>query len=95
MYFLNDKHPKYEYALYVRVGNALPYISNTYNSFDDVCRQIKEIEKRHNHYRQFFYIDNDFYNNKYNLATISIKGIYYKILRRPVYDWEEFDNNVA
>lgn len=88
MYYLNDKHSKYEYALYCRVGQALPYIKRIFDSLDDVYRYIFEIEKRHNHYNQFFYIDNDFYENFYN---ISCGGTYYKVLRRPVADWEEFE----
>lgn len=86
MYYLNDKHSKYEYALYCRVGNACPYIARIFNSIDEVYRYANEIEKRHNHYRQFFYIDNDFYNNNYNLNS---NGTYYKFLRRPVSDWED------
>ena len=87
MYYLNDKHPKYEYCLYVRVGQALPYIANKFSDISDVYRFITQIEKRHNHYRQIFYIDNDFYQNKYSLEA---GGTYYKFLRRPVFDWEEF-----
>ena len=90
MYYLNDKHPKYEYALYVRVNQAMPYIVNKFSSIDDVYRYIPEIEKRHNHYGQIFYIDNDFYKNSYN---ISAGGTYYKFLRRPVADWQEFSKN--
>lgn len=87
MYFLNDKHPEYEYVLYCRHSDAIPYISRTFDSFPDVLRYIEELEKRHNHYHQIFYIDNDFYENKY---SININGTYYKFLRRPVADWEEF-----
>ena len=90
MYYLNDKHPKYEYCLYTRVNNAMPYIENKFSSIDDVYRYISEIEKRHNHYGQIFYIDNDFYNNSYSIST---GGFYYKFLRRPVEDWEEFTKN--
>lgn len=92
MYYLNDKHPQYEYALYKRIGQALPYIENTFNSIDDVYRYIEQIEKRHNHYGQLFYIDNDFYKNSYNIST---GGTYYKFLRRPVSDWQEFSKNEA
>ncbi len=87
MYLLNDKHSKYEYTLYTRVGSAAPYLTHTYYSLDDIIRKSKEIEKRHNHYRQVFYIDNDFYENHY---SENMNGVYYKFLRRPVYDWEEF-----
>lgn len=87
MYYLNDKHPKYEYALYVRVGKACPYIKRVFVSIDDVYRYIHEIEKRHNHYSQSFYIDNDFYKNEY--ANVNV-DTYYKFLRRNVEDWQEF-----
>jgi hypothetical protein len=90
MYYLNDKHSEYEYVVYKRVGSARPYLARTFDSFDDVLRNVQEIEKRHNHYRQVFYIDNDFYENQYNQ---NLNGTYYKFLRRPVFDWEEFDNN--
>lgn len=86
MYYLNDKHSKYEYAVYCRVGQALPYIQKILNSIEDVYRYVNELEKRHNHYRQFFYIDNDFYDNHYSLNN---GGTYYKILRRPVSDWDD------
>lgn len=89
MYYLNDKHYEYEYALYCRVGNACPYIReiNYITDMDGVYRYIEEIEKKHNHYRQIFYIDNDFYKNNY---SINMNGTYYKFLRRKVQDWEEF-----
>ena len=90
MYYLNDKHTDFEYAIYCRVGQALPYIQTILNSMEDVMLRIVEIEKKHNHYGQFFYIDNDFYDNKYSL---SYNCTYYKILRRPVSDWEEFTTN--
>lgn len=92
MYYLNDKHPKYEYALYCRVGNALPYIARTFTDLGDVYRYILEIEKRHNRYHQVFYIDNVFYKNAY---TLGAGGTYYKFLRRKVEDWQEFDREVA
>ncbi len=90
MYFLNDKHPKYEYTLYVRVGQAKPYLMRTFDSIEDVIRHTEALEKRHNHYRQIFYIDNDFYKNRYNE---NLNGTYYKYLRRPVFDWEEFNES--
>lgn len=89
MYYLNDKHPQYEYSLYTRVANACPYIQELpyTNNFMDIYRKIESIEKRHNHFSQIFYIDNDFYDNHY---SINLNGRYYKFLRRPVADWEEF-----
>lgn len=88
MYYLNDQHPKYQYAIYCRVGNAMPYIiEKWFKDLNDIYRYIAEIEKKHNRYNQAFYIDNDFYNNQYK----NINCVYYKFLRRPVSDWEEFN----
>lgn len=88
MYYLNDKHAKYQYALYKQIGDACPFITELhFDNYDGLMVCIKEIEKKHNHYRQAFYIDNDFYQNQYNERA---GGTYYKFLRRPVCDWEEF-----
>ena len=87
MYYLEDKHPSYEYTLYIQVRTATPYIGIwTGSSYDDVFREIGEIEKKHQRFRQPFYIDNDFYNNKYAEAQA---GFYYKFMYRKVNDWHE------
>jgi len=89
MYFLNDIHYKYEYGIYIRVGSATPFIKKMwFTNFDDVLNYVKEIEKKHNRYNQIFYIDNEFYKNQYQQGI----GTYYKFLRRPVNDWEEFSS---
>ena len=91
MYCLNDKHDKYEYGLYIQVNNGLPYIINfpVTDAYKCISVRIQEIEKKHNRYNQRFYIDNDFYNNKY---TLDSGGTYYKFLRRIISDWEEFES---
>lgn len=86
MYYLNDKHPQYEYCLYVKNGNACPYIARTFTDMFAIYQFIDEIEKKHNRYNRVFYIDNEFYKNRYSL---NIEGIYYKFLKRKVNDWEE------
>lgn len=86
MYYLNDKHPQYEYCLYVRNCSACPYIARTFTDIYDVYRFVEEIEKKHNRYNRVFYIDNDFYQNKY---SPNVEGIYYKFLKRRINDWEE------
>lgn len=92
MYYLNDKHPKYEFTIYIRQGTAIPYLINTYNSYYDAKRFLEEKAKRHQHYNQIFYIDEDFFENEY---TNNYQGTYYKILKRPVADWEEIEKEVA
>lgn len=86
MYYLEDNHPSYEYTLYVQVGSATPYIGVwKATEISDVYRMIGEIEKRHNRYRQHFYIDNDFYKNHYNKNDYVW---YYRFMKRKVNDWQ-------
>lgn len=88
MFYWEDKKIKYEYGIYCKVGSGLPYIRSVHSDMKQIYIAIEEIEKRHNHYRQLFYIDNDFYKNKYSLEC---GGTYYKVLRRPILEWEEFE----
>ena len=87
MYLLNDKHSKFEYVIYVRCGNARPYLcGKIYSSYMDVCRELESIAKRNDRYHRVYYIDDDFFENQYDKG----EGTYYTILRRTVLDWEEF-----
>ena len=86
MYYLNDKHPKYEYAIYTRVNNACPYISKVFTNYRQVEEFIKAIENRHNRLHHLFYIEAEQYKNIY---PKEIAIFYYKVLKRPVNDWQE------
>lgn len=86
MYYLNDNHPKYEYAIYTRVNNACPYISQVFSNLKQVNAYFEEIENRHNRYHHLFYIDHENYNN---VCSKEVASFYYKVLKRPVSDWQE------
>lgn len=86
---LYNRKYDYEYVFYIRHNNACPFLSHIYHDFNDVLKEISDIEKKANRYNWIFYIDNDFYNNYYN---INAGGTYYKVLRRAVNDWEELDS---
>lgn len=86
MYYLNDKHPEYEYAVYCRVSTACPYIVRIFENKRQLKIFMEGIIKWHNRYHQVFYIDNEEYDNEY---SINEGGTYYKILKRAVNDWEE------
>ena len=87
MYYLEDKHPDYEFTFYVQVKNATPYINvwHAHNMYE-VYEYIREIEERHNRTKQPFFIDNDFYDNKYKDGHYNY---YYRFLQRKVNDWEQ------
>lgn len=89
MYLLNDKHDEYEYALYICVEGACPYISPDSPFKEHKIKEwIKYIEKKHkNPYNANYYIDNDFYHNEQKIAH----GTYYKFLRRKINDWKPFN----
>ena len=89
MYYLNDDHPEFQYAIYCIVNKGCPYIApRLFDNVMDVYNYIEELAKNNNRYHRTFYVDNDFYNNQYNLDT---SNIYYKVLKRKVLDWEEFN----
>lgn len=83
MYYNLLSHPGYEYAIYCRVGNAKPYIiPRLFKDIQEVYRFLEEQERRVG----IVYVDNDFYENKYSKSE---KGTYYKVLQRPIADWED------
>ena len=87
MYYLNDKHTAYEYVIYCRKSKATPYlIGSIFDNERQVKQFIEEIGKRHERFNQPYYVDNYFYKNTY---PITQDGWYYKILKRPVNDWQE------
>lgn len=50
MYYMEEKHPEYEYVLYVRQGKACPFLLNDnrpYTDMEQVIRKVHEIEKDH------------------------------------------------
>lgn len=87
MYYLNDKHTEYEFAVYVQCKTACPYIAIVLPTIEDVTRWLKDRAKRCNQFRQVYYIDNKGFKNDYSKAMAN-KGFYYKILKRKVNDWK-------
>jgi len=88
MYYLEDKHPEYEYAIYTRIKSGTPFLNEFPSCFNyfDIMRKIEEIKKRHNRYNQLYYFDNDFIENDYN-PNVRV-DFYYRVLRRPVSDYK-------
>jgi hypothetical protein len=86
LYYLNDKHSKYEYVLYIRHGKAEPFLGRIFTSYYDIKRELEEIARRHDRFNQVYFIDEDFFKNQYSKG----EGTYYKILMREVKDWKTF-----
>lgn len=86
MYYLNDKHTQYEYAIYCRKGKATPYLlGQVFQNEIQARNYIETIGKRHERFNQPYYVDNKFYKNTYPSNS---NGFYYKVLKRPVKDWQ-------
>lgn len=77
---------KKEYAIFKRVNNATPYVSNTFSNLSQVDIYFQEIENRHKKFNQTFYIDRVGYKNYY---PKELAQFYYKVLERPINEWQE------
>ena len=87
MYYLNDKHSQYEYGIYIRHGTGIPYIvERPHRNYWDLVRELEEEAKKHHRYNRIYFIDEKWFKNEYERNVV---GTYYKILRRPIADWEE------
>lgn len=86
MYYLNDSHPKKEYAIYARVNNGCPYIAQTFSNLRQVEEFFDAITRRHEHYHHTYYIDRVGHKNQY---PQEFAQFYYKLLERTVNDWQE------
>lgn len=88
MYKSTLNHPKFEYCVYCKVKNGKPYIipGIEMSNMVEVSNFLKELEEKHKRLSTSYYVDNDFYQNKYSANE---KGTYYKVLKRPIADWEE------
>lgn len=77
-----------EYAICRIVGGGSPYIVNHYRSLTEaiyILRNnfIRDDEKKH----RLYYVDNDFFPNKYNNLMGLSNFNYYKIVQRKITDW--------
>ena len=84
---MNKEIFKKEFCIYVRNGRNSPYILSPYSSFQDAqiaLNNIIEFEERRG---RFFYVDNDFYDNKY---PPNMYGKYFCSQERNVSEWSKY-----
>lgn len=65
---------KKEYGIYIRQGQGKPYMLQTFNDINLAKIKLFEMIALEEERERPYFVDNDFYNNKYN---ISIKLIYF------------------
>lgn len=76
-----------EYCIFIRYGSACPYRTSPYTSFEKAKQALLLMVEDYEYKNKFFYIDNDFFENKFPLT---VGSIYYQIQEREVCNWEKY-----
>lgn len=76
-----------EYCIYVRNGSAKPYYLKSFESFLEASRALTEIITLEEERQRPYYVDNDFFDNKYN----NISNLKYLCIKeREVSEWSKY-----
>lgn len=76
-----------EYCIYVRQGTGNPYFLSPYNNIIEAKKALFEIIQLEEERQRPYYIDNDFFQNKYVLLN-NLK--YLCIKERNVEEWQKY-----
>ncbi|MCI8411871.1 MAG: hypothetical protein HFJ40_05525 [Clostridia bacterium] len=76
-----------EYGIYIRQYSGTPYMIHIYDNITSAKLKLYEMIQLDEERQKPYFVDNDFYNNKYN---ISIKLKYYCIKEREVSEWKNY-----
>lgn len=80
-----------EFGIEVVHGKGSPYILDGYKSIYDARRALDNILLLYNTRRKTFFVNNDFYDNKF---PNSINSDYYCIKQRYVSDWQIYSKDI-
>ena len=80
---------KKEFCIYIKNGRGTPYTIGTYNSFREAFIALNNMLGLEQERGRFYYVDNDFYNNKY---PPNMYGKYFSILERNVTEWKTYES---
>ena len=83
---------KKEFCIYIKNGRGTPYTIGTYNSFREAFIALNNMLGLEQERGRFYYVDNDFYNNKY---PPNMYGKYFCIMERNVTEWITYESLVA
>lgn len=84
---------KYEYTIYCRQGSAMPYYIHTYKDYFSALQDLRSIVDREEKLERFYFVDNDFFDNKYSQAFANSK--YLQLRVRKVTEWVEYHDNIV
>lgn len=79
-----------EYCIYIRHGKGRPYMLQTFNDIDLAKIKLYEMITLEEERQRPYFVDNDFYDNKYNIST---KLRYFCIREREVTEWGKYSEN--
>lgn len=76
-----------EYSILIRQGDGTPYTLKPYRNILEAKKALNEIIKLEEERQKPYYVDNDFFENKYNQA---IRLKYMCIRERETTEWEKY-----
>lgn len=76
-----------EYTILIKQGSGRSYYLKSYDSLEQAKIELYEMVNLCEERSRPYYVDNDFFNNKYNLAT---KLRYFCLKEREVTEWEKY-----
>ena len=81
-----------QYGIYIRQGSGCPYMIHYFdNIFNAKAKLIEMVGVEESRQRPYF-VDNDFFHNKYNLVG-NLK--YFCIKKRDISDWKNYSENIS
>lgn len=89
-----------EYGILQRCKSAKPYMIHFYDNIESAKMKIYDLVALQEERGNFYYVDNDFFNNKY---PFNFNGMYYCIKEREVTEFKnycedkimkKYDNNI-
>lgn len=78
-----------EYVILQQINNGCPWHTVTYKTFEEAHKILLFLTEELEYKRKPFYVDNEFYENKYMLGLPNQR--YFQIQFRDVSDWVSVD----
>lgn len=76
-----------EYGIYIRCNGGTPYMIHIYDNLYSAKTKLYEMVNLEEERERPYFVDNDFFENKYNLA---VKLKYFCIKEREVSEWIQY-----
>lgn len=79
-----------EYCIFVIYRGGTPYTVGSYNTFQLAQSALMNMISGFDQRGKIYYIDNDFFDNKYPLG---LQSVYYQIQERDVTEWKKYSED--